>query len=494
MDMFNRILLCACVVAGGRLCAETAPAAARAANSRRVEAAVAISDAEIARAQAKLKDRCSVCDFASQMKKTETGEIWTAAFQAALDAHEIVVIPARPEPYLVDAPLVVGSNRRIEATGATIRLAPDVETLLLRTASSVDGTLKPIPLEGRADNIAIVGGRWEDNSPRRRGYGASGRYAKDGRRLGNFHGVSTLFYLGCANHVSVRNATFVRCGAFAVQSGDGHAHLYENIRFEDCFADGLHFNGNLDCVHAKDVRGKVGDDLVALNAYDWLNSSINFGPQRNILAEDLELVLKDGQGYPAIRILPGVFRYAEGSKADCAVTDVVFRRVKGIQTFKMYLQTPAYAIGTKPEWAEIGRGGNLNFEDIDIDLKGPIDLLGGYASSDPLTGHYGEFEFGANLASVAFRRINIRFHLKDRPLAHLATVGPKSARVPSPGLEKGLEIFDPYVTCTVDHVTMEDIRIEGEAPQELVYSVTFKDINGDGLSTGSGIIRTIERK
>ena len=87
------------------------------------------------------------------------------------------------------------------------------------------------------------------------------------------------------------------------------------------------------------------DDLVALNAYDWLNSSVNFGPQRYILCEDLELVRLPGvSAYPAIRIQPAKYRYADGSIVDCAISDVIFRRVKGITTYKMYLQTPRYTI------------------------------------------------------------------------------------------------------------------------------------------------------
>ena len=167
------------------------------------------------------------------------------------------------------------------------------------------------------------------------------------------------------------------------------------------------------------MKGGVGDDLVALNAYDWLNSSVNFGPQRNILCEDLELV---GGGYPAIRIQPAKFKYKDGSVVDCAISDVIFRKVKGIMTFKMYLQTPRYYIGKDPEWSAVGTGGNLFFEDIDIDLRGPIDCMGQYKESEPLRGHFGAFEFGADLSSVHFRDIRIAFHLDKYPLSHLAVV------------------------------------------------------------------------
>ena len=66
-------------------------------------------------------------------------EIWTAALQAALRAHEIVVIPARETPYFIDGTVVIPSNRRIEAHGAVIRLTPECDVLMLRNEHTADG-------------------------------------------------------------------------------------------------------------------------------------------------------------------------------------------------------------------------------------------------------------------------------------------------------------------------------------------------------------------
>ena len=450
---------------------------------RNVEAAVA----ENAVRQAALKDRCSLADYCSFVRDVNGTSVWTVALQKALDEHEIVTIPAAGTPYLIDAPVLVPSNRRIEAKGATVRLLDGTRTLLLRNRAAADGTLAPIPSGTGDDNIAVVGGRWEDWMTCRKGYGGTGVFNLKPRETGNFYGVSTLFYFGNCSHVTVTDATFHRCSGFAVQAGDGKAFRFERIRFDDCFADGLHLNGNLRRILCRDIRGKVGDDLVALNAYDWLNSSVNFGPQRDILCEDLELILKDGKGYPAIRIQPAKYRYRDGTVVDCAISDVIFRRVKGIMTFKMYLQTPGYAIGAEHEWAEVGSGGNLFFEQIEIDLKRPIDMFGGYKTSDPVRGHFGAFEFGANLTSVTLRGIDITFHCDRYPLSHLATVGPKSCLAFSPP-EKPLEIFDPYVNCTVGEVRLEDVRCHGSAPRELVHATVFDDINRDGRSSGRGEI------
>ena len=477
------VLAAVCGIAAGFAAAEDAA-------YLEIERQVAASDRAIAAGQAKLSDRCSIADYAALRRAVGGTNVWTAALQAALDAHEIVVIPASDTPYYVDGAVVVPSGRRIEAAGATVALLPGTRTVLLRNRAAADGTLRPVPAGTRDADIAVVGGRWVDWTRERRGDGATGRFSMGPREKGLFYGVSTLFYFGNCDRFSVRDATFVHAGSFAIQSGDGDGRLFENITFDDCYADGLHLNGNLTRVHAKGVRGKVGDDLVALNAYDWLHCSVNFGPQRFVLCEDLELVLKDGRGYPAIRILPAKYRYADGKVVDCAISDVVFRRVKGITTFKMYLQTPAYRIGTEPEWGEVGSGGNLYFEDLTIDLARPIDCFGQYATSDPVRGHFGAFEFGANLTSVTIRNVDITFHADAYPLSHLMTVGPKSIRRSNPAGD--IEVFDPYLGCDVGRVTLRNIRCHGKVPEKLVHATSFENVNGDGRSTGAGRIGVID--
>ena len=457
-----------------------------------VEQSVAAAVRANAGLQANLSDRVSLRDYAVLARRHNGAAIWTDALQRAVDEHEIVVLPPSDEPYLVDGTIILPSNRRIEATGATVRMADGMKTVLFRNANAADGTFAPVQSGSRDTNIAIVGGTWEDCCTRRAGYGASGMFNLLPRRHGNFFGVSAMMFFGNCDHVSVVGATFRHTGAFAIQVGDGDAFRFENISFDHCFADGLHLNGNLSRVLARRIRGQVGDDLVALNAYDWLNSSVSFGPQRDILCENLELVRAPGfRVYPAIRIQPAKYRYADGKTVDCSVSNAVFRHVRGITTFKCYLQTPPYKIGEMPEWGETGSGGDLLFEDIEIDLTGPIDDIGQYASSDPVRGHFGAFEFGANLSSVELRDIDVTFHADRYPLSHLVTVGPKSCVVHQKDKKDSTEIFDPYVKCHVGKMLLANVRIGGATPGELVHVTKFDDVNGDGLSSGRGEIRRI---
>jgi hypothetical protein len=447
---------------------------------------------EIKQAQEKLKVKSSLKNYEKYVEKINGTNVWASALQKALDENEIVVIPSCEEKYYIEKTVVIPSNRRIEAHGATVRLIDGMNNVMFTTKNAMDGTLKPIPQNTRGENVAIIGGRWEDNSTRRRGYGRSGMFNNLPRKTGNYYGVSTLFYLGNTDKVTVRDVTFYHTGGFSIQSGDSDATWFENIYFDRCFADGLHLNGNMTRIYVKNVRGNVGDDLVALNAYDWINSSINFGPQKYILCEDLELIKTPGASYyPAIRIQPAIFRYADMSEVDCAISDLIFRRVKGIVTYKMYLQTPRYKIGGTREWSKVGSGGNLHFEDLTIESVEPIDKFENYMKGDPLRGHFAPFEFGANLSSVYFKNINLTFDVKRFPTSHIAVVGPKSSIAVNKKDNITYEIFDPWVSCKVGKVVLENIKINGEAPKELVHAVEFNDINKDGNSTGKGVIKEI---
>ena len=454
----------------------------------RIEREIAESDRQNRLLQAGLSDCCLVTDFKASVRMVDGQEVWTDAFQRALDAHAVVKVPARAEPYLIDRTLHIPSNRRIEAAGATMRLFRGTNTIMLRNVNTRDGVKAPIPSDARDSNISIVGGTWEDCRTSRGGFGSSGRYDAEDVGYGNFLGVTTFFLFNNCDHVTVRGVTFVHCGATAVQAGMGNCYHFEDVVFRGCFADGLHLNGGLTRVHAKNVRGEVGDDLVALNAYDWLNSSVTFAPQRYFLCEDLQLT----GGYPAIRILPGTYRFPDGSKVDCSINDVIFRRVSGVTNWKLYLQPPAYTVGNAPEWGEVGSGGNIYFERMSVDFANPPDGFPVYTGSDPVRGHFGMFEVGANLDSVTIRDMDVTFHADRYPFSHLITVGPKSAT-----MQRGsstTEIFAPYLSCTVGVVRVENVRCHGVVPQELVHATGFDNVNGDGISTGRGVVKKVSVK
>ena len=275
--------------------------------------------AENERACGALTDAVDLTDYAPQ------GGVWTEALAQALREHQVVRIPDAEEPYWINGTVPIPSDRHIVAgKNAVIRLAEGTSVLLFRNERTADGTHAPIRGIPRDRNITVEGGIWEDCCTKRMGYGKSGRYGD----AEGFYGVSALMLFENLDRLTLRNMTFRRCGAFAVQLGEIRNVIAEDIRFESCFADGLHFNGNTENVHVCRISGQVGDDLVAINPYDWQNSSINFGPFRNLLCEDLTLA--PNSRYHALRIEPGIYTFDDGSRVDCSVTDMVFRRIENL--------------------------------------------------------------------------------------------------------------------------------------------------------------------
>lgn len=431
-----------------------------------------------------LSKTAKVTDYRFLVREESKHEIWSDAFQKAIDENEIVIIPSKETPYYIDKSIIIPSNRHIEAeNGAVMRQVEGTRVLMLRNSSTANGAKLPIKDIKKDSNISIRGGRWEENRTRRGGYGRSGMYDEER----SFFGVSTCMFFNNMENLTLQNLTFEHAGGFAIQIGDIKDILIENISFEECFADGVHINGNTENIIARNIEGKVGDDLVALNMYDWQDSSVNFGPLKTALCENLRLL--PGSRYKALRILPGTYYYEDGSSVDCSLNDVIIRNVKGINTFKLYFQTPPYDIGRQREKGNVGSGSNIFFDNIDIDLDAPIDALDEYENSDSIRGNFAAFEIGADIGNLYLENINLTLYEDKYPLSCLLCCGPKSA------ILNGREVFDPYINTTVEKIFMKNICINGKKLNSLaeqIRTVTFKDINNDGNSSGRGIIKAVE--
>ncbi len=430
----------------------------------------------------RLTDRAELTAYAHLVR----GEnIWTDALQAAVREHEIIHIPAGL--YLMDGSVTIPSNRRIEADeGAVIRLMEGVRVLMLRNEHTEDGTHAPISRENRDENITITGGRWEESNRKRAGYGQTGMY--DMNR--SFFGVSTLMLFNNMDHLTLTDMTFAHTAGFAVQLGDITDVDIENITFDSCYADGIHANGNTENLITRNLRGQVGDDLVALNMYDWQNSSVNFGPMKTVLCENLEAA--PGEGYKAMRIQPAVYYYDDDTAVDCSLTDAVISHVKGVNTFKMYYQTPAYHVETQqPERGAAGSADCLYFEHIEIDLDSPADRFREYMESDPVVGTFAAFEINANIGRIEFEDISLTRY--DRfPMSFLIAVGPKSIRR---GEDGKIEVFDPYIGCEVGSIALENITVNGVRPGDIrpfIREIVFDRLYDDAPSTARGVIRSIK--
>lgn len=412
------------------------------------------------------------------------GKIWTEAFCRALNEYAEIYIPAGK--YYIDRSLIVPSDTRILADEhAEIILIKGAKTLLLRNENVIDGSYRRIPADAPCDeNISVCGGVWGEENEERLGYGVSGCFDEND----SYHGVSTCFLFSGVRGLTMKNIVFRSAAGFACQIGRVSDFDIENIRFENCFADGLHINGGVKNGTVKNLSGHTEDDLIALNAYDWDNSSINFGAIENLTIDGVRS--ESGRNvHKSFRIQPGVYPYKNGEKEDCRIKNLTVKNVSDVTTFKMYLQTPAYT--DFPE-KEIGVGTieNVTFENIVADTTSPVDKQPNYLNGDLVAGNFSTFEVGSNVKNMRFIDVRVRLDKSAYPNSYFMTVGPKSQYI----AEKHLELFDPYVNCTAEQIGYKNIYINDCLVRDLkpfIKEVKFDELYPSSLPFGKGKLVTV---
>lgn len=417
----------------------------------------------------------------------KNGKIWSEAFSFALKNYEDIIIPAGK--YYVDKSLVVPQNRGIIADeNAEIILIKGVKSLLLRNENVIDGSDKPIPKTAIKDeNISITGGIWGEENDERLGYGKSGCFDENNSMVG----VSTCFLLSNVKNLTLKNLTFRHTAGFAIQMGNISNFAVENICFDVCYADGLHINGGTENGTVKNLYGHTEDDLIALNAYDWDNSSINFGKIENLVVDGVKCDV-GGNVHKSIRIQPGIYPYKSGEKEDCFVKNLTIKNVSGVACFKMYLQTPAYT--TFPEKnVGVGRMENILFENISADTSEPVDKQPNYLSGNTVTGNFATFEIGSDVKNLTFNNVKTVLNKAKYPNSYFIAVGPKTQYI----AEKKLELFDPYVCCTIQRINFENVYINNEKKDDLtgfIKEISYDNLYPSALPFGKGKIISVSKE
>ena len=410
-------------------------------------------------------------------------EIWTEAFRTAINENEHVYIPEGE--YYLDDTVILPSNRKITADkNAFVCLTKGTKVVMFRTQHVIDGTRRLVTLdEPYAENVEIEGGVWATEYNCRAKYGQIGAFDNED----SMHGVHALMLFSGVKNLCIKNAVYKNTATFAVQIGRTENFLVENVEFQNCFADGVHLNGEIKNGVVFDVKGHTEDDLVALNAYDWDNSTINNG-----LMEDVTIsrIYSTGGECHCMRILAGVTAESMGS-IDCSINNVHISYMTGVQTYKLYLQTPAY-VGV-PEGAKVGNIGNITFENISVVKDRPSDNGQNYYDKDMITGHFGAFEISTNIDKITFRNVDFKTNLPDyKDTVHFITVGPKSWYL----AEQNVEIFDPYISSTVNEIVYENVMVDGQKVEDIsdyVKEVIFTNIYPSEYSSGSGKIKKITK-
>ncbi len=377
-----------------------------------------------------------------------TAEIWTPAIQKALDENKAVFIPYRQKPYYIDSPLILNSgNRLFIDPEAEIRLKPFTNTCMLRNKNILSGQDGPVKAGvGPDTDIIIEGGIWTTLATTPTQSNGNNRGQADS--ADSVFGAHGTILLHNVRQVQIRNVIIKQCRPFGVQIGNCSDFLIENILFENTRRDGIHVEGPASRGIIRNLRGITGDDVVALNAWDWKHYSITFGPIKNILVDGVAGAPQNGHN--AIRLLGGTKKFTNGIHVDCDVCNIIVRNIHAINRFKIYDQ-PNLELGREKDFAEpIGRFFNIYFDTINITDRFVKETEDDTGSS---------FQLAADIDGLTIKNIFLAFC--PGPDYKLVEIGPMSATwKPEPdNPDAWSEVFRPDKNCTVKNLKMSGLKI-----------------------------------
>lgn len=404
-------------------------------------------------------------DAAGQFKPREVrGEIWNDCIQAALARDNAVHLPRRDQPYYLEGPVILKSGQKLTLDPtAEIRLKPGSNTCMVRNERVLGFANRPVPDDTEPDtDIAIEGGIWttlangaKDSHGNQRGY------SSQQNPVPGTHGVILLHNV---RRVSVRNVTVRQSKPFALHLGNIRDFTIDGLTLDRHGRDGVHVDGPASDGFIRNVAGDSRDDPVSLTAWDWRQYSVSFGPIHHILIERVTGAPEGRRSTDAIRLLPGVKRFSDGTTLDCPIHDVTLRDITDIRDFKLYDQ-PNLEVGRDKDFSfGIGTLKNIAFENLTFNRPGSIQV---HANTDGLS------LSGAKL-------------LFPLPAGyHLVELGPKSMTykgAPGTDPERWTEIFSPDLDCTVRHLSVTGVRSLGtptDLPMDQVVRVIEQKPNPD---------------
>jgi len=347
---------------------------------------------------------------------------------------------------------------------------------MVRNEHLISGHSGPLQLAQNADaDIAVTGGIWTTLATSWPQHNGNIQGWADTTHSLLSHGV-LLF--SNVERLRVRNVTIRQCKPHAIQLSNCRHFLVEDIRFENHRRDGVHVNGPAAFGVIRRIRntvGAMGDDMIALNAWDWKNTSMTFGTIHHVLIEDVDgasaTAFETGRDRRSeIRILAGTKRFDDGTRLACDVEHCVLRSIGGIRTLKMYDQ-PNLELGRNNDFADpIGNLRDLYFSNITV--QRPTDA--------PL------FQIALNGDGITIHDVSLGFDplpTNETPYV-LVQVGPLSQTFKHNPNDPNtwVEIFSPDKDCGVNNLCVKNIR-SGQGtqaggkdidPRALVQTITQK--------------------
>jgi hypothetical protein len=402
--------------------------------------------------------------FGKMESRAVTGEIWTQAIQTALDAQANVRIPVRDRPYYLDGPIVLKSGQKLTADPqAEIRLKPGCNTCMVRNENMVGFADQAVPDDLKPDtDIVIEGGIWTTLATSRTE--SNGNLRGASARQNPVHGTHGVFLLHNVRRVTVRNVVVRQSKAFAVHLGNVRRFEVDGLTLDGHRRDGVHVSGPACDGVIRNVSGDSHDDPVSLTAWDWKNCAPSYGAIHHLVIEDITGALERKEAANAVRLLPGVKRFSDGSTLDCPIHDIMLRRITDIRDFKLYDQ-PNLELGRDNDFsATIGTLKDIHFQDLTFNRPGSIQV---HANTDGLT----------------VQDVKLNFPLT--PDYHLVEIGPKSQTYKyghSDDPARWTEIFSPDRDCTVRNLHLSGVQCGNSAetlPMDRLVHVIEMNLNPD---------------
>lgn len=375
------------------------------------------------------------------------GKNHSDVLEAALAAHDSVYLPLLPFVVLLDRPIVMESGKRLSVHPETvITLKENHGGCMLRNKNILDGREKEVGPDDPDHDIAVEGGIWA--------YGKTGKSVGDPDPLMQEISPSCLlgvFFFDNCEKFTVANVTIRQSLFDGFLITNCRHFVIENVFFDDHKKDGIHVNGPASYGRIRNIRGKAGDDILALNAWDWRGSAVTFGAIHHIYAENF-----DCEG-DECRLLPGRKIFRDGKTVDCPIYDCVFRRFSNVYAFKLYQQPNCHT----PKEDHSAIPGNIDGVTFDDIYLGALTAEG-----------FGEigvtslFDICADCYFLTFRNIAVGVSREEFEKAGLVLtdIGAKSStwKRGSDDPSTWTELFDPDMTCKVDKLRYENVTFAGE--------------------------------
>lgn len=403
-------------------------------------------------------------DASNNVEKREVkSQIWNDAIQAALDKDNSVTLPKRELPYYIDRPIILKSGQKLTAAAdAEIRLVPGTNTSMVRNEHIVGFADKPVPENTQPDtHITIEGGIWTTLANGSKDYNGNHRGLSSKKEpVPGTHGVILLHNI---RHATVRNVTVRQSRPFAVHLGNVRNFTVDGVTLDQHGRDGVHIDGPASEGVIRNVSGDSHDDPVSLTAWDWKQYNVTFGPIHHITIEHVSGAPIGKHGTDAIRLLPGVKRFSDGSTLDCPVHDITMRGITDIRDYKLYDQPNLEVARDTDASVGVGTLKNIVFENLTFNRAGSIQI---HANTDGLT----------------VRDVKLNFTI---PAGYrLIEFGPKSATYKGdPNTpERWREIFSPDLDSTIRNVSVSAVRVKDtptDLPIEQVIRVIEQKPNPD---------------